>query len=87
MASPAQRQLAASIGSLTRWSRVHGPDARRAQLAPARAARAKAWRDQAIANGAVTEDEITEAVGRLKSAHFRRMALASAAARRRTRRT
>jgi hypothetical protein len=84
MASPAQRQLAAGIGSLTRWSRVHGADARREQLASARAGRLRGWEQQARDAGAVTPEEIPEAVDRLKSAHYRRMALASAASRRRS---
>lgn len=81
MASPAQRQLAASIGSLSRWSRIHGATARAAQLAPARAARQRSWEQQAIEAGAVTAEEIAEAVARIKTTHYRRMALASAKAR------
>jgi len=87
MATPAQRQLAASIGSLTRWSRVHGASARRAQTDPARAAVARKWEQKAIDAGAVTPEEIAEAADRLRRAHYRRMALASAAARRGTART
>lgn len=83
MASPAQRQLAASIGSLTRWSRVHGPAARREQLAPANAGRRRKWEEKAREAGASTPEEIEEAADRLQRAHYRRMALASAASRRR----
>lgn len=79
--SPAQRQLAASIGSLTNWSRLTSPEARRAATAPARAARDRSWERQADPDGALPPDELAAAVARLKKAHFRRMALASARAR------
>lgn len=81
MASPAQRSLAASIGSLTRWSRVHGARDRTAALAPARAAMRAKWERLADPDGVLPPDELAAAVDRLKRAHYRRMALASAKAR------
>lgn len=78
MASQAQRELAASIGSLTRWSRVHGAEARREATAPARAARQKKWELEADPEGVLSPEDLEAAVGRLKKAHYRRMALASA---------
>jgi hypothetical protein len=81
MANTAQRQLAASIGSLTRWSRVHGDDARRAALAPARAGMRKRWEQEADPDGVLSPADLDAAVERLKKAHYRRMALASAKAR------
>ena len=81
MASPAQRQLAASIGSLTRWSRVTSREARTAALAPARTARQRQWERQADPDGVLGPEELAAAVQRLKTAHYRRMALASAKAR------
>lgn len=84
MATDSQRALAASIGSLTRWSRVHGQDARRDQLAPARAGRRSRLEALALeqAGRELTPAELDEAVDRLRRAHYRRMALASAKARR-----
>jgi hypothetical protein len=78
MASESQRQLAASIGSLTRWSRVHGDTARRDATAPARAARRKRLEQQADPEGVLSPEDLEAAVKRLQSAHFKRMALASA---------
>lgn len=80
--SPAQRQLAASLGSLTNWSRITSPEARRAATAPAREARQRSWERQADPNGKLSPEELAAAVDRLKRAHYRRMALASAQARR-----
>jgi hypothetical protein len=85
MATPAQRELAASIGSLSRWSRVHGKTARRDQLAPARAGRLAKLERQVLdeAGRELTADELAEGVARLRKAHFKRMALASTKARQR----
>lgn len=79
--SPAQRQLAASLGSLTNWSRITSPEARRAATAPARKARERKWEQQADPDGVLSPEELAAAVDRLKRAHYRRMALASAAKR------
>jgi hypothetical protein len=89
MASPAQRQLAAAIGGLTNWSRIHGADARRRASQPARDGfRKKLERqvlDQAHAAGQeLTQPEVDAAVDALKRAHYKRMALASAAKRRKS---
>jgi hypothetical protein len=83
MATPAQRQLAAAIGSLTRWSRIHGTDARRNATQAMRDGRRRKLEAQAIAEAGreLSGDELDEAVGRLRKAHYRRMALASSRAR------
>ncbi|GAA1028765.1 hypothetical protein GCM10009557_15000 [Virgisporangium ochraceum] len=83
MASPAQRSLAAAVGSLTRWSRVHGADGRRQATQAMRDGRRRKLEQQAIeeAGRQLAPDELDEAVERLKKAHYRRMALASAKAR------
>ena len=79
MASDAQRALAASIGSLTRWSRIHGADARTEQLAPARAGMRSRLERQALdeAGHDLSREDLDAAVDRLRRAHYRRMALAS----------
>lgn len=82
--SPAQRSLAASIGSLTNWSRVNSPEARRAALAPAREAMRSKWARQADPDGVLSPDELAAAVKRLQTAHMRAMALASAKSRARS---
>lgn len=82
MASPAQRELAASIGALTRWSRTPG-DARRQALAPARKGMRAKWEQEADPEGVLSPQDLDEAVERLKKAHYRRMALASLKSRRR----
>lgn len=76
--NPAQRSLAASIGSLTNWSRRTSPEARRAGTATARATRQANLERQADPDGALSPEELAAAVTRLKTAHYRRMALASA---------
>lgn len=79
--SPAQRSLAASAGALVQWSRVTSPEDRRAKTAPARAAMRRKWEQQADPEGTLPPDEREAAVNRLRRAHYRRMALASARAR------
>jgi hypothetical protein len=79
--SPAQRSLAAGIGSLTKWSRLTSPEARRAATAKARATREKSWETQADPDGVLSPTELAAAVERLKRAHYARMTLASAQAR------
>jgi hypothetical protein len=81
--APVDRKLVGSIGGLTTWSRLNSPDARRAATAPARAARQRSWERQADPDGNLPPFELAAAVDRLKRAHYRRMALASAQARRR----
>ena len=80
--SPAQRELAASLGSLINWSRKTSPEARRDATQPARDARRRNLERQADPDGLLPPDELAAAVGRLKRAHMRRMALASAQKRR-----
>lgn len=77
------RSLAATIGSLTRWAGVHGADARREALAPARQGLQRKWEQKAIELGAKTPDEITESADRLRRAHCLRAAARSAEVRRR----
>lgn len=81
---PAQHQLASAIGSLRRWSRVNSPEARTAALAPARAAMRSKWERQADPEGALPPAELEAAVRRLKTAHYRQMALLSAQSRQRS---
>lgn len=83
MASPAQRELAAAIGGLTRWSRVQSKEGRTSALAPARAGLRSKWEREADPDGKLGPTELDAAVERLKRAHFRRMALASLKSRRR----
>ncbi|MDG4832384.1 hypothetical protein O7627_24195 [Solwaraspora sp. WMMD1047] len=77
----------ASYGSLTRWSQVTSKTDRRAQLDAANAALRSKWERLADPDGVLPPDELAAAVGRLKSAHFRRMSLASAESRRGRRKT
>ncbi len=85
MATKAQRELAAAIGSLTRWSRVHGHEARARELAPANNGRTRKLERQACeeAGRELPPAELAEAVDRLRRAHYRRMALASSRSRQR----
>lgn len=78
---PAQRSLAASYGSLTGWSRRTSKESRREATASARAGRQRSFEQQADPDGVLPADELAAAVERLKKAHYRRMALASAQAR------
>lgn len=80
--NPAGRRLAASVGSLNRWARVHGDDARRAATQPARDARLQKLADQIDPDRLLPEHERAAAARRLRTAHMRTMALASAEARR-----
>lgn len=89
MATPAQRSLAAGTASLKRWSRIHGPVAREAATSKARAAVRSKWEQQVLDEARTTGRELTQAeidtaVDCLQRAHYKRMALASAAKRRRT---
>lgn len=79
-----EHRLASAIGGLNRWSRVNSTPARTAALAPARAGmRAKLARE-ADPDGVLPPEELEQAIARLKSAHMRRMSLASAKKRRRS---
>lgn len=79
--TPAQRSLAAAVGSLTKWSRLTSPEARRAATAKAREASLKSWERKADPEGVLPPDELAAAVLRLRQAHQRRITLASAQAR------
>lgn len=84
--TPAQRSQAATVAAHDRWSRVHGDQARRDQLAPARAGRRRQFEQKAIDQAAkaglvLTPQELDEAVTHLQRAHQARMTLASARAR------
>jgi len=81
--SPAQRSLLASAAALTRWSRINSPGARRQATAAAQRGRVTAWEKQADPDGVLSDAERAAAVDRLKRAHYKRMAAASAASRRR----
>jgi hypothetical protein len=81
MGTSARRELAASIGSLTRWAAVTSKDSRTEALAPARQGRRKRLETQADPDGLLSPKELDLAVDRLQRAHYRRMALASVAAR------
>lgn len=78
---PAQRSLIASIAANTRWASVNSPEARSAATAAARAGRRRAWERRADPDGVLPPAELAAAVERLKTAHFRLMALRSAQAR------
>ena len=73
--TPAQRQLAASIGSLTNWSRKRTDDERRAATAPARDGMRARWEREADPDGSLSPAERERAVDCLRRAHMRRMAL------------
>lgn len=77
---PAHRSLIASVASNTRWAKTTA-DERRAATAPATEARNKGWELKADPDGRMTPAELAEAVARLKTAHYRLMALRSAQAR------
>lgn len=80
--TPAQRELAAARGSLTRWSRVNSPEARQAATAKARETRRRNLEAQADPDGTLSPAERAAAADRLQRAHMAGLALASA--RRRT---
>lgn len=78
---PAHRSLIASVAANTRWSRLNSPEARRAATAAASEGRRRKWEMQADPDGLLSPAELDAAVGRLKTAHFRLMALRSAQSR------
>lgn len=79
--SGSQRSLAASIGSLTKWSRINSPQARSEATAKARTAARLSWERKADPEGVLPPDELAAAVLRLRQAHQRLMTLRSAQAR------
>lgn len=79
--SPAQRQLAASVGSLTNWSRRATDEQRREATAPARNGMRAKWAREADPDGTLSPAELDRAIDALQRAHMKRMALASAKSR------
>ena len=79
MATPSERAMAASIGSLTRWAQE--PD-RKAAMKPARAAFENRFERQVDPNNELDPAERAKRAEMLFKAHMRRLALASAKARR-----
>lgn len=79
--SPAQRSLAASVGSLHRWSRSNSPEARRAGTQAARDGRRARIAAEIDPTGALPEDELNAAVDRRIRADMRALALKSAKSR------
>lgn len=78
---PEHRALAASIGSLTHWSRLTSPEARREANAPARRGLQRRWEREADPDGVLSPAELAAAVQRIRKAHYARMTLASAQSR------
>jgi hypothetical protein len=79
---PAERSLVGQVAAHTRWAQTTR-DERRAATAAATEGRKRSWEKKADPEGRMTPDELAEAVGRLKKAHYALMALRSAQARRR----
>lgn len=77
----AQRRLRAARAADLRWAHINSPEARSQATSAARAARQRSWEEQADPNGVLSPEELAAAVRRLKSAHYRLMALRSAEAR------
>lgn len=77
--SPGRMALLAKIGGLTAAARHSGPE----RTAAARAAYSAHWLTLADPEGVLPEDERVRRAGLLKRAHFARLQLKSADARRR----
>lgn len=75
-----QRSLIASIAANSRWAKTSAED-RRAATAAASRGRQRSWEQQADPGGVLSPADLAAAVARLKTAHYRRMALRSAQAR------
>lgn len=82
--SPAQRSLAASVGSLHRWSRTNSADARRAGTQAARDGRRARIAAEIDPTGALSDDERNAAVDRRIRADMKALALKSAKSRKRS---
>jgi hypothetical protein len=78
-----ERRLQAAIASHLRWAREASQEARRAATQPMRDGLRSKWERMADPDGRLTPEELATAVDHLRKAHYRRMALASARARRR----
>jgi len=79
---PSDRALIASVAAYSRWARRTSAQERADALAPARDGMRGKWETQADPDGVLPPDELAAAVDRLRSAHYRRMALRSAQVRR-----
>lgn len=79
---PGQHRMASSIGGLRRWARVNTAEERRRAFDAANSAMRSKWTREADPDGVLPPDELEAAVARLKTAHYRLMALRSAQARR-----
>lgn len=77
----AHRSLIASRAANSRWARINSPEARREATSAATSARNRKWERQADPEGVLPPGELEAAVRRLKTAHYRLMALRSAQAR------
>jgi hypothetical protein len=80
--TPAERSLHGRRGQALRWSTANSPEARARGTQAARNAQRTALERRADPDGVLSPDELAAAVARLRQAHMCRMALASAAARR-----
>lgn len=80
--TPAERSLHGRAGQAIRWSKANSPEARARGTRAARDAQRTALERQADPLGVLPPDELAAAVARLRQAHMCRMAIASAAARR-----
>lgn len=78
----AERSLSGRIGQHLRWAKTPSADARREATQPARNGLIRRWEKQADPHGVMSPAELATAVESLKKAHYARMALASARARR-----
>ncbi|MBX7264955.1 hypothetical protein KIF24_02040 [Micromonospora sp. Llam7] len=75
-----QRSLAGAIGVLHRWARTTS-EQRTAALGPANEGRRRRLEQQADPEGVLSPEDLAAAVDRLRRAHMRKAALASAKAR------
>lgn len=80
--TPAERSLHGRAGQAIRWSKANSPEARARATKPARDAQRTALEREIDPRGVLPPDELAAAVARRNQAHMCRMALASAAARR-----
>lgn len=79
MATPSERTMAAQIANHVRWSKE--PD-REAATAPARRGLEAKWATEIDPDGTMAPAELEKRIASARKAHMRRMALASAKARR-----
>ncbi len=76
---PEQRRLVAQIGAHSRWSTVVD---RTAAMSPANDAREARWAQRVDPDGVMDPETLRKAIASARKAHYRRLALKSAAARR-----